>query len=234
VVRRAFVWASNGRRADGDVTDHRLPEALAPPTSRRALVSELRRRARDPLRLRPVASGSGPFRLCVTPVGNACRLPPACEGTSKPTRTVAWRPNAEGGPVERAVLASDRPTCSTAPSRSDVGLSSDARRRQTGPPSPAQADDEPTRRDTDPAHSPGDDGPRTHPDQRLSGTPRRTRHLSARNRSLRPRDQRFTTAVLGGPLTVHPDAHPALGPQRRCWCHRATTKVQRLVTTLSS
>jgi hypothetical protein len=55
-----FVGAPNGRRADGDVTDHRPPDAFAPPARVARGVTALRRSARGASRLRHFVAGPGP------------------------------------------------------------------------------------------------------------------------------------------------------------------------------
>jgi hypothetical protein len=61
----------------------------------------------------------------------------------------------------------------------------------------------------------GADRPRRNPDQRLSGTPERTRHPSVRNRPRPPRFQHPTTTVLGGPP---PDPARGTTDARSSWC----------------
>ena len=163
---------------------------------------------------------------------------------------VAARSGRRGGPVRRGVLASNRPTCSVTTPRAEVGLFSDAYRRQTGPPL-AECRDRSGRTRT-PTHSVrkqarlpqrrrttsqrneqptpltplGADGLRRHPDQRPSGTPKRTRHPSARNTPPKPRDQRprrQSRAVRHPPTS---DATGPLRPPQSCRCCRFAAGLQ--------
>jgi hypothetical protein len=148
------------------------------------------------------------------------------------------------GPVRVTLSTIDvlEPTPSSAggPGRR-VGPFGDVQRRHTGPRAPRHPHDPrwacsatstvgirahpPRRRRTTsrrheqptPLTPLGADRPRRHPDQRLSGTPTTTVRPRRSPTPGRPRDQRPTTAVSGGPLPVHPDvAGPPSRSQQSC------------------
>jgi hypothetical protein len=215
-----FVWAPNGRRADDDITDHRPPHALAPPTRCYArFVPELRRRARGPLRLRHFVVESGPSRLCAGACAGPGRLMVNSSPSDAPHRPhddpgrfrrpydvqtdpdPAPRDPQADGPFERGCIAANRPTLPE-----------------------AGAADRPAQRATTPLTPLGADRPR----RALRPTPERNAYADAPPwRSQQPgppRDQRPTTSVFGGPLPV-PARGDADAPSS--WCCRSTTELRR-------
>jgi hypothetical protein len=150
-----FAGAPNGGRADGDITDHRLPVAVAPPACRRAVCAGT---ATQPSRTMSRSSSTiaddtepayiaGFVSLMFVAGPGPCRLAGMQWSSARATGpgvgllTDACRP--QRGPPARGVLRA-----------ATVGPNTDACRPQTGPPSRARADDEPAQRGADPAHSP--------------------------------------------------------------------------------
>ncbi len=69
-----FVWAPNGASRDGDITDHRPPEAFAPPTRVARDVTELRRNAHSCWDFATSWRGLTPLWLCASVWAGPCRF----------------------------------------------------------------------------------------------------------------------------------------------------------------
>ena len=209
MVWRAFVRASNERRADVDITDHRPPHALALPTKRCAQPSRSCPEAlAKSLRLRHFVAGltpgCGPDRG-----GPVWRRIPAANRPTRARRAVTAR----GGPVHGRMSAPDRPTLPEA--------DPDNANRRPGV----------RGRRTNAKHN----RPRSLPSMRTdhAGTTTRSeRNAQADARPERSRQTRSAPRPAPHDDSLERSATRAARTIPCCWCCRSATKVRRLVTTL--
>jgi hypothetical protein len=116
-----LAWAPNGRRADGDITDHRPPPRARAANARRA----------GPGRLPLVYEGPDDTDR----LGRMVRGVFDVDVTFKPTRIlVVAGPQAGAGLLSAAASRQTGPPLAGCHDRADVGLFGDVYRPQTGPP----------------------------------------------------------------------------------------------------